>query len=108
MTEKNPIELITRNASTHYVQLDSATTCCLYVIKKLKNTIGTAYALSNVKRTFISLSTIITKENKMGSLISTALIMAGIFVVCYPVVVYLLNKIMTNIENESGSTKTPA
>lgn len=42
----------------------------------------------------------------MNSLISTALVMAGIFIVCYPVVMFLLNKIMTNIENAPSTTKT--
>ena len=35
----------------------------------------------------------------MSSLISTALVMAGIFVVCYPVVIFLLNRIMANMES---------
>ncbi len=35
----------------------------------------------------------------MDGLIGTALVMAGIFVVCYPVVIFLLNRIMTNVES---------
>lgn len=42
----------------------------------------------------------------MTSLLSTALLMAGIFVVCYPAVLYMLNRIMTKIENESNAANT--
>jgi len=42
----------------------------------------------------------------MHNLMSTALVMAGIFVVCYPVVMYLLNRIMTKIENENSATNS--
>lgn len=42
----------------------------------------------------------------MHDLMSTALVMAGIFVVCYPVAMYLINKIMTKMENDSRATST--
>lgn len=42
----------------------------------------------------------------MNSLINTALVMAGIFVVCYPVVMFLLNRIMTKIEREHNEART--
>jgi len=46
----------------------------------------------------------------MNSLISTALVMAGIFVVCYPVVIFLLNRIMANmeanVEHDHNTAKT--
>lgn len=38
----------------------------------------------------------------MNNLISTGLVMAGIFVVCYPVVMFLLNRIMNKIESEGN------
>lgn len=42
----------------------------------------------------------------MHNLMSTALVMAGIFVVCYPVVMFLLNRIMRKIESENSATHT--
>jgi hypothetical protein len=40
----------------------------------------------------------------MHDLMSTALVMAGIFVVCYPVAMYLINRIMTKMESENRVT----
>ena len=42
----------------------------------------------------------------MSDLMSTALVMAGIFVVCYPLFVFVLNRIMTKLEDEQNTTKT--
>lgn len=42
----------------------------------------------------------------MNDLISTALVMAGIFIVCYPVVMFLLNRIMTKIEHDHNEART--
>jgi hypothetical protein len=42
----------------------------------------------------------------MQDLMSTALVMAGIFVICYPVAMYLISKIMTRMENENSVTGT--
>lgn len=42
----------------------------------------------------------------MNNLISTALVMAGIFIVCYPVVILLFNRIMTKIEHDNNEAKT--
>lgn len=43
----------------------------------------------------------------MNNLIETALIISGVFIVCYPIVMYLLNRIMNKIENEATQTKSP-
>lgn len=42
----------------------------------------------------------------MHDLMSTALVMAGIFVVCYPVAMYLINKIMTKMESDNRVANT--
>ncbi len=39
----------------------------------------------------------------MNNLMSTALVIAAMFVVCYPVVVFMLNRIMAKMENEDNS-----
>lgn len=38
----------------------------------------------------------------MNNLMSTALVMSGIFVVCYPVMLFFLNHIMDKMENEAN------
>lgn len=42
----------------------------------------------------------------MNDLMSTALVMAGIFVICYPVAMYLINRIMSKMESENSATGT--
>lgn len=41
----------------------------------------------------------------MNYLISTGLVMAGVFVVGYPLVLFILNHIMTKLENQDNSVK---
>lgn len=41
----------------------------------------------------------------MHYMISTGLVMAGIFVVCYPIVLFLLNRIMVKIEHDHAAEK---
>lgn len=42
----------------------------------------------------------------MNSLLSTALVMAGTFVVCYPIVILVINAIMTKIENDHNAANS--
>lgn len=42
----------------------------------------------------------------MNDLIYTALVMAGVFVVCYPIVVFMLNRITAKLEVEQNKVKT--
>jgi len=42
----------------------------------------------------------------MNNLIGTALMISGVFIVCYPIVMFILNRIMTKMENDSNQAKT--
>ena len=42
----------------------------------------------------------------MNELITTALMMTGLFVICYPVVMFLLNRTLTKIRHENHKERT--
>jgi len=60
---------------------------------------------TRIKQDMHSSSTSKQRRNQMNYLISTGLVMAGVFVVGYPLVLFVLNRIMIKLENENNAVK---